>query len=271
MTVELDIGETFGIEKFKGKIGSYPGLKGPEVPDVNPDFVFFLESFRDLNGFVTSRLSKGLYIFGNAGTGKSDLVRNYCALTGYPLFEVNANTDTQMSDLWGEHTLVDGSIKWIPGPLHRAMEEGGIFCIHEISLMRPNIIGALNIVLDSTNRIVAPNIDRTVIDVHPNFRFIVTDNTNGTGDERGVFLGRRPLSLDFLDRFMFIELDYLPEELEAEIIRRNNPIIPEEIIRQMVKFANETRKQFNSENPTISNIITTRTLILWSKIYTFAL
>jgi cobaltochelatase CobS len=264
-----DMGKIFGIKEAEGKTIEIMGMfDHPYTPERKKEFIFFRPFLRDFAAFMDYETSpaNGFFYYGPTGTGKSDGIRNFAAVTGTPLYEINANVDTSMADIFGENTLVNGNVIWKDGPMVKAARDGGIFAIHEISYARANVIGALNTILDRADRFIIPNLESEVIKIHKNFKFVVTDNTNGTGDYTGRFIGVKPLNLAFMDRFMLAKSEYLPKVVEVELLKQYAPGLSSDTAAAMVDFANKTREMFNgTENtpPSISGLITTRTLIMW--------
>ncbi|NIP66508.1 hypothetical protein GWN63_00015, partial [Candidatus Bathyarchaeota archaeon] len=93
---------------------------------------------------------------------------------------------------------------------------------------------------------------------------ICADNTGGLGDLRGAFSGTNVQNTATLDRFFTtINLDYLDEDHEKEIIHKKHPELTDEYIGKMVQFANLIRTSYNQEE--LDHTMSPRTLLNWAK------
>src|SRR5690606_3664152 len=103
---------------------------------------------------------------------------------------------------------------------------------------------------DAANRIIKP---------HPNFRFVATGNTNGSGDETGLYQGTNIQNAANYDRFnMVLEIKYMSPEKEVQIIMKQSGIAKGDA-EKMVDFASRIREQYSSAK--LSAPISPRTLI----------
>lgn len=108
--------------------------------------------------------------------------------------------------------------------------------------------------------------------IHPHEMFCIacTGNTNGGGDDTGLYQGTGRMNLAWLDRFMLCEVNYPDVAVEKNLLLKLYPTLPEPVISNMVEFANEIRKQFigssDSYADTIQVTLSTRTLIRWAEL-----
>lgn len=159
------------------------------------------------------------------------------------------------------------------GPLASAMRHGHILVLNEIDLMEPGELAGLNDVLEGRPLIIPQN-SGEVIKAHPKFRFIATANSNGQGDNSGVYSGIMRQSIAFMDRFFVTRVDYADPDIEKAILgdtleRLGVPIDPvmETLIENMIKVANEIRRLFvgSGDSPgELSITMSTRTLERWA-------
>lgn len=153
------------------------------------------------------------------------------------------------------------------GPLPLAMRYGGILLINEADLLSPEVAVGLNGVLDGAP-LCLPENGGEVISPHEMFRIACTANTNGGGDDTGLYQGAVRQNLALLDRYMVCKVGYPTPETEKELLSRQFPNLPEHVASNMVSFANEVRKLFmgdaDSYENTIEVTLSTRTLIRWA-------
>jgi cobaltochelatase CobS len=140
--------------------------------------------------------------------------------------------------------------------------------LNEIDLTSPEIAAGLNSVLDGSPLCIAENGGELIVP-HPMFRLVATANTNGGGDDTGLYQGTQRQNLAWLDRFTICEVGYPSAEVEKRLLARRFPSLPESLCATMVDYANEVRKLFMGEATTsnLTNAIevtfSTRSLLRW--------
>ena len=169
----------------------------------------------------------------------------------------------------GHLTVKNGNMSFEYGPLALAMRYGGLALLNEIDLTSPEVAAGLNGVLDGSPLCIAEN-GGELITPHPLFRFAATANTNGGGDETGLYQGTQRQNLAFADRFILCEVGYPDPAVEEKLLRQRFPALPENLCKTMVDYANEVRKLFMGESSqsNLSNSIevtfSTRSLLRWA-------
>lgn len=227
------------------------------IPTVNPDFVEW-GNYKDLRSMLASNQFFTLYITGESGSGKNEMVSNACAVLRRPVVRIVLTRDTKEEHLIGSKTLVDGSIKYEEGPVVWAAENGAVLLLDEISAGDANELMCLQNVLEggtffvkSLNKMIAPK---------KGFCVIATDNTKGRGNDTGRYMGTNILNDAFLERFqMTMEQGYPTAKVEREIYRRamqRNGKVDDAFIDQLVKWVHVIRKTYADE--AIEEQITTR-------------
>lgn len=234
-----------------------------EVPDVAEDAYYERTTAADKTDVqvVTKALEEGMNVVlkGPPGVGKSYLAKYVCAQTNRPLYRVTLSETTYREDLLGHLQLVsapggESVTSWVDGPLTRAAREGGILLLDEINAADANTAAALNAVMEQedTRSLTIPQTGE-VVQPHEEFGVVATANPGyqGTYEQNDAFEGR----------FRHVELDYVPNDVEVEIIfertdldRRKQPQIEE-----LVSFAERLREAYM--NGELTTPITTRELV----------
>ena len=238
------------------------------TPAIDPDYIFH-ESARDAAVWFMNELEP-LYIYGATGCGKSSLIKQLAARLNYPVFEITGHGRMEFADLCGHLSVKDNNMTYEYGPLALAMRYGCLVLLNEIDLLSPEAAAGLNSVLEGSPLCIAEN-GGEIIKAHPMFRFCATANTNGAGDETGLYQGTLRQNLAWLDRFILCEVQYPEEKVEADLLKKRYPQLPKNISKKMVQYANEVRRLFmgnadNTENyaNTIEVTLSTRTLLRWA-------
>jgi hypothetical protein len=84
-----------------------------------------------------------LMLKGPTGCGKSRFVEAMAADVGRPLCTVACHDDTSATDLLGRYLVEGGDTVWQDGPLTRAVREGAILYLDEVTEARDDIVFAL--------------------------------------------------------------------------------------------------------------------------------
>jgi nitric oxide reductase NorQ protein/cobaltochelatase CobS len=200
---------------------------------------------------------------GPPGVGKSFLAQYLAAQTNRPLYRVTLSETTYREDLLGYVHLVtaasgDSVTTWVDGPLTRAVREGALLLLDEINAADSNTVAALNAVMEQheTRSLTIPQTGE-VIDPHEQFRVIATANPG--------YQGTYELNDAFEDRFRHVKLDYLPPELEVELVfdRTDLDRSRRPDVEQLVSFAGRLRQAYRDGE--LTTPITTRELVRIAK------
>ena len=263
--------EVFGLGKVKGALSS----KGEAipistfaattemVPAVSEGYVYDTDELK--NVILALELNIPCYVWGHKGAGKTELMEQIAARTNRGCIRVQHTVNTEESHIVGQWTVKDGATKFELGPLPLAMINGWLYLADEYDFGLPSVLSVYQAVLegkslmikeaDSENRIIKP---------HPNFRFGATGNTNGSGDETGLYQGTNVQNSANYDRFgMVIHKQYMKKVDESKILQ-NQVGLTKEDADKLVDFAALVREAYDGAK--ISDVISPRTLIYASKI-----
>lgn len=214
--------------------------KEPNVPKLNPKFVFMVDRVRLMDGFVNLPGTDGLLICGPKGCGKSIAIHNFFAAINTPYYFHSGHEDMIFDDLVGTKEIIDGDTVAIDGPLTKAIKKGCPFVLHELDRCRPEVSVALNSLLDGYPLI--NSLTGESIEINKGFKFLATANSNGLGDLTGEYLSAKGMDQSTIDRLLIDEWTYYPKDVEIEIIRNElGNTAPDVLIETIVDFANTLR------------------------------
>lgn len=143
---------------------------------------------------------KGINIlaYGPPGTGKTALIEG--AFTPQPdedstgrIYTVQGSGDTETADFIGGYVqLPTGLFSWVDGPLLRAMEEGSVLYIDEISLIDPKVLSIVYGVMDGRDELfITANPERGVVKAAEGFYVVAACNPNAPGSRMSEALTSR--------------------------------------------------------------------------------
>lgn len=268
----------FGLDPTKSCKGFAHGHAHQLFVPEKSSFYKFRTSIRmPVMNWLYAPNGDSLALTGPTGSGKTSLIREIAAVLNWPYLQSNAHSRMEIPDLIGGLQLDcdprtgDQRTVFRYGPLTVAMRDGFIFCLDEADFLDASVMSGLNSILEGGPIVIAEN-GGEVIRPHKNFRFIVTCNTRGQGDETGLMAGTQSQNLATWDRYRMIEVGYMEEADEIETLTH---VLGEEattVIDTMVKTANRVRAQFvgnPAPNGTCGDLtvtFSTRTLLRWARI-----
>ncbi len=139
------------------------------------------------------------------------------------LVTVACHEDLTGSDLVGRYLIKGDETVWIDGPLTRAVRHGAICYLDEIVEARKDTVVLIHPLTDY--RRLLP-IDKTgeLLEAHPDFLLVVSYNPG----YQSVLKDLKPSTRQ---RFVSIEFDYPPRDLEAQIIAHESTLDVERAMR----------------------------------------
>lgn len=233
------------------------------VEPFDPDYLWNVERAKDI-GIALEENIPAMF-WGHAGTGKSTLVEQACALTNRPMIRVQHTANTEESHIIGQTLANEKGTYFEPGVLALAMKHGWVYLADEYDFAFPQVLGVYQPVLEGKALIIkeAPPEWRR-IEPHPNFRFVATGNTNGAGDETGLYQGTNVQNAANYSRFGICEkVDYMDAEMETKLLAGKAKAM-EEDAALVVKFASEMRKAYEAGD--INNTIGPREMLYACKV-----
>ena len=190
------------------------------------------------NQILNKAYEAGLFvlIIGPKGTGKTSLVRDFAKNKSMNLESINFSLRTRESHLVGTKTLTDGTVSFDEGILVKSMKEGDMLYLDEINSAEADVLLRLDEALDDRRQIVLKESTGEVIKAKENWFVVATINPLS-------HTGTKELPPQILSRFpVRIRLEYPPENIELEIIKKYVSGEHELEIIQAIKLANILRQ-----------------------------
>jgi len=214
------------------------------IPDLDPNYVFNVDVLKTL--LMAVEMCIPTYLWGHAGTGKTTIYEQLAARTRRPMVRVQHTANMEEEHVVGGWRLRDGKTIFELGMLPLAMKNGWLYLADEYDFARPEVTSVYQAVLegkplvikeaDAANRVIRP---------HPDFRFAATGNTNGQGDESGLYQGTNMQNAANYERFGVVErMPYMEPALESRMLSLQGGI-PLDDAKKLVDYATRVRQEFD--------------------------
>lgn len=226
----------------------------PYVPALDEDYIFAPATLVPM--LLAIRDGTRPWLRGHTGTGKTTFVEQVYARLNLPLYRVNLDSDITRSELVGRDTIKQdakgGTVSvFVEGIIPRVMQEPCGLLLDEIDASRPDLGFVLQRLTEGKGFMLLEDGGRTIMP-NPYFRLFATANTNGRGDETGLYTGTRVLGSAFVDRFKpFLTVNYIDAKSEMKLVKAKAPTLAATDVERIVGYAKEHRIAFGQAQVTL--------------------
>lgn len=207
-----------------------------EVPVLDPYYYIDAETRIMLKHFeaISHRHPVNILVTGKQGCGKSSLVQQFAAAYRRPMATFQVGILSEPGQLFGEHILVEGETRYRPYLFPQAIQTPGCV-IHLEEINRPEHPKALNMLFSLLSD------DRSVwIDEMGLIKVAEGVTIFATMNEGEEFVGTEMLDPALRDRFYTILMDYIPAEVEMEVLAKKTKAAREQV-KEIVHIINKMR------------------------------
>lgn len=202
---------------FDGMGGDLPVdiWNSPDAPAIDPCYVWQESILRHL--LQSQATGENLWIGGEKGAGKTQAVQQFCARTGRAFVRVNFHKTSAAEEFIGAVGIEAGATVFKDGPVLRAMSTPGAVCLlDEPTNAHEGELAFFNALLEPNTAVTIGDKVRTRA---PGMLFVAADNTLGSGDPSGLYVGTRQMNASLMDRFArAVPVTFLPRDVEVAAI-----------------------------------------------------
>jgi nitric oxide reductase NorQ protein len=170
---------------------------------------------------------------GPTGCGKTRFLEYMAFELKRPLVTVSCHEDLTSSDLVGRFLLEGADTVWQDGPLTRAVKAGAICYLDEIVEARTDSTVVIHSLTDHRRKLTVEK-KGMEIEAHEDFMLVISYNP-------GYQTVLKDLKPSTKQRFIAINFDFPPEDIERKILVNEVPGIAPEIAHQLVAAGRKAR------------------------------
>jgi nitric oxide reductase NorQ protein len=187
---------------------------------------------------------------GPTGCGKTRFVETMAHEQGRELVTVAGHEDLTSADLVGRFLLKGGETVWVDGPLTRAVRHGAICYLDEVVEARQDTTVVIHPLTDHRRQLPVDRLGVT-LEAAPGFQLVISYNP-------GYQSVLKDLKDSTRQRFVAIELDFPPADIETEVVAHEAGL-DIETAQALVKVGHAIR---NLDGAPLREVASTRALIL---------
>ncbi len=191
---------------------------------------------------------------GPTGCGKTRFMEYMAYRLKRPLITVACHEDLTATDLVGRFLIKGDSVEWNDGPLTKAVKNGAICYLDEVVEARKDTIVVIHPLTDD-RRIIPLDKLGTILKASPEFMLAISYNP---GYQSAV----KDLKQSTRQRFLSIEFDYPPGDIERKIVSHESGI-DERMAGHLVEIGHRIR---NFKHHGLEEGVSTRLLIYAGKL-----
>jgi hypothetical protein len=226
--IQAEVGEAFAIQPTSSatpevlfglpEVAGLPDVQvwnDPTAPARDPLFIWQPAIVRHL--MQSQVTGENVWLGGERGTGKTQTVMQFAALTGRSFTRINFHKYTSAEEYLGAGALREGSTCFEAGDFLKAYTRAGsVILLDEITNADAGELAPLNALLEPNAEV---NIGGTVWKRAQGVLIFGADNTLGNGDASGRYAGTRQMNAALLDRFArAVSFTFLPREVERQAL-----------------------------------------------------
>nr|CRL78093.1 ATPase family protein associated with various cellular activities (AAA) [Mycolicibacterium malmesburyense] len=181
---------------------------------------------------AAARRGSPVLLKGPTGCGKTRFVEAMAHELGRELITVAGHEDMTSADLVGRFLLKGGETVWVDGPLTRAVRTGAICYLDEIVEARQDTTVVIHPLADHRRELPVDRLG-TTLSAAPGFQLVISYNPGYQSVLKNIKESTR-------QRFVAIELDFPPPEVETEIVAHEAGI-DADTARTLVTIGNAIR------------------------------
>jgi len=210
------------------------------VPHKDGDYIHNIDLVKII--LMSIEQNMPVYLWGHSGTGKTTAFEQVMAHTNRPMIRIQHTVNTEEAHILGQTVLRGDHTPFQPGPLPMAMRFGWVYMADEYDFAVPHVLSVYQPVLEGKPLVIKEAEEEwRVVKPHPNFRFVATGNTNGAGDETGLYQGTQLQNAANYERFAVVhQVEYMDPKVET-LVLQSKANLHHKDAENLVKYAGMIR------------------------------
>jgi len=236
----------------------------PDCIVSNPNYVPDESVLRRVLAWWHAPQRQALGLHGETGTGKTELLLYIADKLNEPVYIVKTHAALMPEELEGSKELENENGSVITrnrlGLAAKAYQHGGLLILDEVDKANEALQSSLHPLVEGKPWPIEQF--GMIVNKHIMCRISATANTTGEGGSERYHTSQK-MDSALRSRFGWLELGYPDPATEIDIMTRNFPKLPRNLLHEMVGLGTAIREQVYAPGADMQAVFSTRTLVNW--------
>ena len=207
------------------------------VPKVDPDYI--LRNVDHISKAILEEDKDAVVLIGEAGTGKTELARQYSARNELPFLRVSCEDGLILKELLGRREIINGSTYYKTGILVELFKQPSVILIDEVNALPSSKAFFLHELLDNRRIFIKDAGGGRVVNLHEECKIILACNPSGAR-----YSGTQKVNVALADRVQVLQVPNFDIETVAKAFDTGN-IETTNCLKQFYQEASRVIKEQN--------------------------
>ena len=207
------------------------------IPNIDADYI--LRNVDYIAKAILEEDKDAVVLIGEAGTGKTELARQYGARKNLPFLRVSCEDGLILKELLGRREIINGSTYYRTGLLVELFKQPSVILIDEVNALPSSKAFFLHELLDNRRIFIKDAGGGRVVNLHEDCKVILACNPSGAR-----YSGTQKVNVALADRVQVLQIPNFDIETVAKAFETGN----EETTKSLKQFYEEASRVIKEQN-----------------------